>query len=599
MRVADYITRRLYEAGGEHVFLVTGGMIMHLTDALTQFSQQSFICCHHEQSATMAAEAYGRYTGKLGVAYVTAGPGALNTITGVVGAYVDSAPCIVVAGQSKLAHATITGPRQFALQGFNNLPLFRQITKHAVMLSDLSKVRYEIEKAIFLATHGRPGPVYVECPVDVQAMTFDPEEHIGFDPTLEPDLMEFRTPDSGEVARLLERLARAERPCILAGAGVRSAGAVDLLHRFAEHLNMPVLTSRLGMDLIGDEHPLFIGRPGTYGDRPANFTLQNCDFLLVIGCRLGMGLVGYADPKTFAPHAFKVSVDVDEQELNKPLVRYDQTLLLDAGAFLQTALDLLPPERQPRLRWVAQTQSWKSQYPVDLPEYAQESTGINSYHFTRLFAERLKNDAVVVLDTGSCFHVHAQAFKVKFGQRHIITGGLSTMGYCPASIGVAAACKGGDVYCITGDGSVQFNLQEFETIAYNRLPVKTVIYNNGGYLLIRLTQSNFCENRRIGESSHTGVGFPDMSKIADAYGIHYLRIESPTELDSKLEELISHPGPVICEVLNPPEQLLMPRVASKRLEDGTMMSMPFDDMFPFLPRDEYEANCVWKTWSNP
>ncbi len=599
MRVADYITRRLYEAGGEHVFLVTGGMIMHLTDALVQFAQQSFICCHHEQSATMAAEAYGRYTGKLGVAYVTAGPGALNTITGVVGAYVDSAPCIVVAGQSKLAHAKITGPRQFALQGFNNLPLFKQITKHAVMLSDLSRVRYEIEKAIFLATHGRPGPVYVECPVDVQAMNFDPEEQIGFDPTLEPELLEFKSPNSDEMAELLERLTKAERPCILAGAGVRSAGAIDLLHRFAEHLDIPVLTSRLGMDLIGDDHPLFVGRPGTYGDRPANFTLQNCDFLVVIGCRLGMGLVGYADPKTFAPHAFKVSVDVDEQELNKPLVHYDQTMLLDARAFLKSALEITSASRQKRPRWVAQTQKWKGHYPVDLPEYAQETEGINSYHFTRIFSERLKDDAVVVLDTGSCFHVHAQAFKVKFGQRHVITGGLSTMGYCPASIGVATACEGRDVYCITGDGSVQFNLQEFETIAYNRLPVKTIIYNNGGYLLIRLTQSNFCENRRIGESTLTGVGFPDMSKIADAYGIHYLRIESPAELDSTLDELISYQGPVICEVINPPEQLLMPRVASKKLEDGTMMSMPFDDMFPFLPRDEYEANCVWKTWSNP
>ena len=310
-----------------------------------------------------------------------------------------------------------------------------------------------------------------------------------------------------------------------------------------------------------------------------------------------MGLVGYADPKTFAPHAFKVAVDVDSRELDKPLVRFDQTLLQDAKTFLQSALATAGSTIQRRPRWVAQIHAWRRAYPVDLPEYATETQGINSYHFTRLFSERLKESAVVVLDTGSCFHVHAQAFKVKFGQRHIITGGLSTMGYCPASIGVAAAAKGQDVYCITGDGSVQFNLQEFETIAYNRLPVKTIIYNNGGYLLIRLTQSNFCDNRRIGESSRTGVGFPDMAKIAEAYGIHYLRIASQAELDQKLDELVSYQGPVICEVLNPPEQLLMPRVASRKLEDGTMMSMPFDDMFPFLPRDEYEANCVWKTWS--
>ena len=596
MRVADYIMQSLSAAGGKHVFLVTGGMIMHLTDALLQNQDQSYICCHHEQSATMAAEAYGRYTGQLGVALVTAGPGALNTLTGVVGAFVDSAPCIVVAGQSKLEHARITGPRQFALQGFNNLPLFAQVTKYAVMLSDRAQIRFEVEKAIYMATHGRPGPVYIECPIDVQAWDFDPEAYPGFDPALEAGCLDLKASRPTEVAALVARLASAKRPCILAGAGVRSAGAIDLLHECATQMNIPVMTSRLGMDLIGDDHPLFIGRPGTYGDRPANFATQNCDLLLVIGCRLGMGLVGYADPKTFAPGAFKVGVDVDPNELSKPLVAFDETLLMDAAAFLQDAITAAASLAPAGSSWVEQIHQWRQAYPVDLPEYANETQGLNSYHFTRVFSEHLNSEAVVVLDTGSCFHVHAQAFKVKFGQRHIITGGLSTMGYCPASIGVAAAHQGRDVYCITGDGSVQFNIQEFETIAYNKLPVKTVIYNNGGYLLIRLTQLNFCDNRRMGESASTGVGFPDMSKIAQAYGIHYIRIESEAVLTQRLEELITYKGPVICEVINPPEQLLMPRVASRKMDDGKMMSMPFDDMFPFLPREEYEANCVAKTW---
>lgn len=586
--VADYITEKMYEAGAEHVFLITGGMIMHLTDSLLRNKKLKYICCHHEQAATMAAEAYGRYTGKLGVAYVTAGPGALNTITGVVGAYVDSSPCIIVAGQSKAALAKIKGVRQFPLQGFDNLPIFKHFTKYAVMLDDISKVRYEVEKCIYMAKSGRVGPVYLECPIDVQDMKFDPSEYKGFTPPVTentPPAISART-----MKAVTDALLKSERPCILAGAGVRLSGAIELLHKFAEKAGIPVITSRLGMDLMGFSHPLYVGHPGTYGDRPANFAVQNCDLLLTIGCRLGVGLVSY-DYSSFASNAVKIMVDIDETELKKPSVVPDIPVKADAAMFLKEILKKMP-RREKNASWIARTQAWKEKYPVDLPEYVKEKNGINSYHFTRVMSDLMSEKDIFLVDTGSCFHVHAQAFKVKYGQRHIITGGLSTMGYSPASTGVAAAAGGQSVYCITGDGSLQMNLQEFQTVVHNKLPVKFIVSNNSGYLLIRLTQKNFCGGRLMGEGATTGVSFPNLKKIAAAYGIPYMRIARNSELGGKLKKLRAMRGPVICEVINPPFQLLIPRVASKKLENGKMASMPYDDMFPFLPREEYSANCI-------
>lgn len=592
MRVADYITSAIYDAGGEKVFLITGGMIMHLTDALYQHKKQKFVCCHHEQAAAMAAEAYGRFTNKLGAVYVTAGPGALNAITGIVGAYVDSSPCIIVAGQSKVSQAIVKGPRQFALQGFNNLELYKQITKYAVMLDDISKVKYEMEKALYMARAGRVGPVYVECPIDIQGASFDPDDYEGFIPENITPKNQNKDLES-QIDQIVQLIKSSCRPLIIAGAGIRLASAVEIFQRLVKKTGIPVITSRLGMDLIDNNHPLFVGRPGLYGDRPANFSLQNCDLLISIGCRLGIGIVGY-DYENFAGNATKVIVDIDEEELRKPSVRPDIAVKADAGVFMQVLLNKLGNYSFSQTKWINQVQLWRKKYPVDLPEYMNETDGINSYHFTSIFSKKMAEDAVFVVDTGSCFHVYAQAFHVKFGQRHIITGGLSTMGYMPGVVGVAAANNGKDVFCITGDGSIQMNLQELQTIAYNNLPAKIVVFNNNGYLLIRHSQHNFQEDRFIGESSKTGVGFPDLEKIASAYGLHFIRISNLQELDEKLEALISYSGPVICEVITPANQLLIPRISSKKLEDGTMVSMPYDDMFPFLPREEYLANCIGK-----
>jgi acetolactate synthase I/II/III large subunit len=586
MRVADYVTDRLYRAGGEQVFFITGGMIMHLTDALLQHGKQKYICCHHEQAAVMAAEAYGRYTGKLGVAYVTAGPGALNTLTGVVGAYVDSSPCIIVSGQAKVALAKVTGPRQFALQGFNTLPIFRQVTKYAVMLDDVSRVKYEVEKCIYMAKSHRVGPVWIELPLDIQGATFDPDNYQGFSP---PDHEAYYNPQlEKEVKKVAEAILQSKRPLILAGAGVRLSGAIGEFHKLIESTGIPAVTSRLGMDLLGHDHPQFIGRAGTYGDRPANFACQNCDLFLCIGSRLAIGLVSY-DYAEFAKNAKKIVVDVDEAELTKPAVIPDIAVHADAGEFIILLQKELADYRLENPQWVERARLWKQSYPVDLPEYGNEKRGINSYHFMHMLSEKAKDDDIFLVDTGSCFHVFAQAFNVKYGQRIVITGGLSTMGYMPGSLGVAAASNGKSVYCITGDGSLQMNIQELQTIVQNRLPIKLITISNNGYLLIRLTQMNFLESRFIGIDKGTGLSIPDLQKIASAYGIKYMRIAANEELDAKLNELFDYPGAVLCEVMSPPDQLLMPRVASIKKDDGSMVSMPYDDMFPFLPREEYNA----------
>ncbi len=587
MRVADFITSKLYDAGAETVFMVTGGMIMHLTDALYCHKKQKYVCCHHEQSAVMAAESYARYkTGKLGAAYVTAGPGALNTLTGVVGAYVDNSPCVIVAGQSKAALAKVTATRQFALQGFNTLPIFEHVTKFAVMLDDIKTVRYSVEKAIYKALSGRVGPVWIECPVDVQGMIFDPDLYESFIPEAEAtdnSMLE-------EMVKLvLTKLREAKRPLILAGAGIRISNAIEELLIIAKQLNIPICTSRLGLDLVEFENPLFVGHPGTYGDRTANFAVQNCDLLLNIGCRLGIGLVSYEYHK-FAEKAYKVIIDIDQEEIDKPSVIPDLGIKCDAKKFLQILLKQSGAIKCDNSLWLERTRYWKQKYPVDLPEYGNETDGMNSYHFMRLFSEKMKESATFLVDTGSCFHVHAQAFKVKKGQRHLITGGLSTMGYMPAAIGVASAVTDQDVYCITGDGSIQMNLQELQTIVSNKLRVKIIMLSNNGYLLIRHTQNNFCKGHLIGESPSTGVTIPDMSKIANAFGLPYYRISSSHDFEKVINEVINYNGNLLCEVMTPQNQLLIPRVASKQLENGKMVSMPFDDMFPFLSREEYEQN---------
>ena len=588
IRVADYITKKLAQAGGNNIFMITGGMIMFLTDAVKRLSEKeevSYYCFHHEQAASMAAEAYGRMTSKLGVTYVTAGPAALNTLNSVVGAFVDRSPMIVVSGQSKVEQCKVIMPRQFSLQGFNTKPIFEQVTKYATILDDIKDIKYKVEKAIYVAMQQPYGPVWIECPIDIQGTLFDPDEYDGFIPN---NPQKKYTKD--DIKQIVMMLKKSNRLTILAGAGVRQSNMLKEFNELVEILKAPVLTTRMAMDIIDENNVNFVGMPGTYCDRAANFTVQNSDTILILGCRLSIGVIGH-DYNKFANESKKIIIDIDPNEFKKPSIS-DKDLCIEANLaeILPELIDVLKNEYSENYsEWLALTKFWKKKYPVVLPEYEKQDV-INSYYFIDRLSKAVPSDSLFTVDTGSCFHVHAQAFKVKFGQRHIMTGGLSTMGYAPSSIGVAAGAKGKDVYCISGDGSIQMNLQEFQTIAYYKLPIKTIIINNDGYLLIRLTQKNFCENRLIGESNISGVGLPSIKKIAELYRIKYLSIKTNQELDKKIFQLINYKGPVICEVFTDREQLLMPRVASKKGDNGQIISMEYDNMFPFLSKEEYLEN---------
>jgi len=591
MIVSDYIFDFLQKKGVEVAFMVSGGQAMFLVDALGRHTQIKTICTHHEQSAGMAADAYARITGKLGVALVTAGPGSVNIVNGLVGGWTDSAPMMVISGQSALScvnYQAKSGIRQYGIQGIYIQPFVEKATKFFVTVDDPAKIQYYMEKAYYLATNGRPGPVWIDVPLDVQRMEVPEKLLYPYHPettALPPSFTQ------EQLLKTWELLKNAKRPLIIAGQGVRIAKADAHIRALIETLNLPLITTRLGIDLIESDHPLYVGRPGNYGERAANFAVQNADFILIIGSRLSTASVGH-DSTNFGKHAVKVVVDIDAKELNKPGVPIDLKINGDAKAFVAALLALTDASQmQNTSLWVSLCNTWKKTYPVVLNEYKDEKP-VNSYYFTERLCMQTGNDDVVLVDTGSCFHVACQAWKIKKGQRFLTTGGLSSMGYWVAGIGACAANRYRRTIVITGDGSLQMNLQEFATIKYYNLPIKVIIFNNNGYLLIRQTQRNFMEGRLFGEGPASGVWCPDSLRIAEAYGIKGVRIDSVNNLDAKIDEVLAHDGPVICDVMTPEWQLLIPRVSSEKLPDGKLVSRKYEDMFPFLPEEELKRNMV-------
>lgn len=591
MRVADYIFKFLSDRGVNTLYMVSGGQAMFLVDAVCRNKKLKAICTHHEQSAGMAADAYGRLTGKLGVALVTAGPGAVNITNGIVGGWTDSAPMMVISGQSGLAYVQYQQEhpiRQFGIQGINIKPLVEKATKYFVTVDDPSKILYYMSKAYYLAMNGRPGPVWIDVPLDIQKMEVPEKLLEEFRPSIkQADTIVL----DSSIDQLFKFLSLSKRPIILAGQGVRLAGAVGEFISVVNKLKIPVLTSRLGIDLINSDNTLYVGRPGNYGERAANFAVQNSDLIIGIGCRFASALVGH-DPANFGKNAKKAVIDIDDEELNKPGVKIDIKIKADAKIFLTGFLNKHKKAAVPKFTsWVNKCQYWKKAYPVVLDSYMDEKP-VNSYYFTdRLSAYATKTDTVVV-DTGTCFHVACQVWKIKKGQRFLTTGGLSSMGYWVASIGGCIANNRKRTIVITGDGSLQMNMQELATIKHNNLPIKIFIFNNNGYLLIRHTQKNFMEGRLFGEGPDTGVWCPDSLKIAQAYGIKGVRIGKVFEVDQKIKEVMDHDGPVICDVITPEWQLIIPRISSERLEDGTLIAKPYEDMYPFLDRDELKANMI-------
>lgn len=603
MRVADLIAELIADSGIEHVFMVTGGGAMHLNDALGREPRLTTVFTHHEQSCAMAAESYARLSGVPAAVNVTSGPGGINALNGVFGAYVDSIPLVVVSGQVK-RETLITSfdlpLRQIGDQEVDIVAMASPVCKSATLLDDPDDTRFIVEQALWLARHGRPGPVWVDVPIDVQSATVDPSRQRSFDPQVDgpgASLIAESGLTVGEgldrqVGEALDRLASADRPVVLAGAGVRLSGAHDAFLRVVDRLGIPVVTGWNAHDAIWNSHPLYVGRPGSIGDRAGNFAVQNADFLLVLGSRLNVRQVSY-NWEAFARHAYIVMVDVDQAELSKPTLSIDLPIHADLGtalAALESAAYTPNPAHGGYLAWC---QERRARYPVVLPEYAKAEEPINPYCFVEALFDELAEGDVVVTGDGSACVITFQAADLKPGQRLYTNSGCASMGYdLPAAIGAYYAAPDRRIVCLAGDGSVMLNLQELQTIAGNHLPVKLFILNNNGYSSIRQTQQNYFPDNVVGCGPESGLTFPDFGKVGAALGFEVRRCARHDELSATIRKALSSEGPQLVEIMLDPEQPFSPKLASRQLEDGRMVSSPLEDLAPFLPRDELAENML-------
>lgn len=580
MRVADYLMSRLAEAGAEHVFLLPGGGAMYLNDALVCETRLTPVPCHHEQACGIAAEAWGRIREAFGVCMVTTGPGATNVITPVTGAWIESIPMLVISGQVKRPDLLGSRPlRQAGVQEVNIVPMIKTVTKYAVTVDDPMQIRYHLERALHEMKTGRNGPVWLDIPLDVQAATINPEELPGFtaDPVPEPTL---------DVAclRLMGLIGAAKRPLLLAGHGVRLAGAAKEFAALAERLQIPVAMTWNALDLLPWEHPLCVGRPGVVALRAANFAVQNCDLLISIGCRLDNIITAY-NPRGFARSAKKAVVDVDANEIAKLDMAIDLSIVADAKALIGALARLPQPSPPPdNDAWITRCAGWKQRYPVNEGQHFPSSGPINHYHFVSVLSDTLPPDTLISTgSSGLAIEVFYTVFRNKPGQRIFLTSGLGSMGYgLPAAIGACLANGSRPMVAVESDGSLQLNLQELGTLAAQQLPITLIILNNNGYASIRNTQRNYFAERYIGTGPEAGLLLPDLEKVAFTFGLPYVLIADAAELAAQLEAALATPGPKIIDVHLTPNETLTPKVAALPQADGSMLSMPLEDMSPLL-----------------
>lgn len=600
MRVADYIAQHLADQGIRQIFLVTGGGAMHLNDALGSHPDLAYVACHHEQACAMAAEGYARITNQPACVNVTAGPGGINALNGVFGAFTDSIPMLVLSGQAKRETGLFTHHlggtlRQLGDQEIDIIGMVRNTTKYAVLVIDPTSIRYHLEKAIYLCRHGRPGPCWLDIPVDVQGSMIAIDELKGFDPQELPEL--FDKTQLAEICRdIVARFKTAQRPVILAGTGVRLAGAIELFQRVAEKLGAPVATAWTH-DLIPTEHPLFCGRQGSIGDRAGNFTVQNSDVLLVLGSRLTIRQVSY-NWNNFARYAYKIQVDIDPAELNKPLIKPDLPVTCDVKVFLEELerqIEIAAYNPLAHQSWVDWCKERVRKYPVFDPiRQASHDGAINPYHFAKVLFEELADDDVIVCGDATACIVFTQSAVLRGAQRIFSNSGCASMGHdLPAAIGAAVARGGKRVICLAGDGSVMMNLQELQTVSHYKWPIKLFVLNNGGYLSIRQTQSAFFK-KIVGCGLASGVSFPDFQRVGDAFNLKTNRLER-ADFRAGLRETLASEGPELCEVILDQAQGFEPKLSSRKLEDGKMISSPLEDMAPFLPREELRQNMLVPT----
>ncbi|MFY9781558.1 MAG: thiamine pyrophosphate-binding protein [Candidatus Baltobacteraceae bacterium] len=598
-KLSDYVIRFVAEGGVKHVFLVPGGGAMHLNESLSRCSEIEPVCNSHEQASAIAAEAYAKATNNIGVALVTTGPGGTNAVTGVAGAWLDSTPCLFISGQVKRSDRMFDaagrplGMRQLGVQEVDIVSIVRPITKYAVTVVDPLSIRYHLEKAVHLARSGRPGPVWIDIPLDVQAYPLgDVDELPGFEPSAALHTRNC-TALASEIDAVVEAFNRCERPLVFAGNGIRLAHAESEFRELVAALASPVAATWCAADLVSSEDPLFVGRPGTLASRGANFALQNCDFLLSIGARLDFAITGYA-PEKLARGAHKVVVDVDPSELRKLAPHVQAPIVADAGAFVRGLVarrsEFAAKERR---TWNERCAEWKTRYPVVTDEHRRPG-GVSVYHLAEVLGRETEpHDLMVSGSSGSGIEVFLFACPTRTGQRIYHTAGLGAMGFgLPASIGVCLAGGRQRTICVDGDGGFQFNIQELETVRRLQLPIKFFVLNNDGYASIRASQTSFFGAARIGCDARTGLTTPDISRVAAAYGLQTAVIEDQDDLAGAVRRVLETTGPVVCDVRCLPDEARAPRMTSVQLPDGSFVSKPLEDLFPFLDRDELRSNMI-------
>lgn len=596
IKLSNYVAQFLVEHDIDTVFTVTGGGAMHLNDGLGHQEGLHCVYQHHEQACAIAGEAYARIHNKMAAVCVTTGPGGTNAITGVVGGWLDSIPMLVISGQVRYdttARSTGLNIRAMGDQEFDICKAVDSMTKYCQMVIDPLDIKYCLEKALYLAVTGRPGPCWLDIPVNVQGAYIETDDLRSFDPA--ECAAEVPKKSSKETAQtIIEKVKQAKRPVINAGSAIRTSGGYEEFCKLVEKLNIPVVTGWNSIDLIADEHPLYVGRAGIMGDRAGNFAIQNSDLVLSLGSRLSIRQVGY-NYQTWAREAYTIVVDVDEDELKKPTIHVDMPVCADVKDVMKTLNEELGDVKLDTDEfWLNKCDHWKKTYPVVLPKHYEQKEPANVYAFIKELSRRLPEDYMTVVGNGSACVVGSHGYEIKKGQRFIINSAIASMGYdLPAAIGACVADGGKEIVCISGDGSIQMNLQELQTIQTNHLPIKIFVINNNGYHSIRQTQSNFFGEPfvGIGPQSHD-LEFPDMEKIAYAYNYPFFRCDKTDELDDTISKVFATEGAVICEIMVSIDQKFEPKSATKKLPDGSLFSPPLEDLAPFLDRETFKKEMI-------
>ncbi len=602
-RLADYVADFLVSHGVTDCFSVVGGGAMHLNDALGHKEGLHTTYCHHEQACAMAAEAYARLDNRIAAVCVTTGPGGTNAITGVVGGWLDSIPMFVISGQVRYdttaryaLQYTETPLRAMGDQEYDIVKSVTPMTKYAVMIEKPEMIRYALEKGWHLATTGRPGPVWIDIPVNYQGFFIETDDLMGYDPIEDDSRLPPPVADA-TLDMVIEKIKNAKRPVFHAGYGIRLSKGYDAFRRVLNKLNIPVVTYWNAVDLIEDDNPLYTGRAGNMGDRPGNWAIQNADLILAVGTRISIRQTGY-NWKTWARSAEVIMVDIDPAELKKPTLHVEYPVWADAKDFLEKLDKKLPEESKlfNGVEWLERCMRWKREYPAVLPrQWEENGKTANVYAFIRYLSSRLPENSLTAVSNGACCVVGNQAYVIQKGSRMANNSAIASMGYgLPAAIGT---CIGGgrrNTICLEGDGSIMMNLQELQTIITNNLPIKIFLINNEGYHSIRITQTNlFGEHTKVGIGPESeDLSFPEYEKIAQAFGYRYYSAHSNKEMKDVVDKVLSLDGPVFCEIFTDTKQVWEPKSSTKRLEDGTLVSPPLEDLAPFLSREELRENMI-------